>query len=368
MTGCLLSPCLSVRKEEEMKAGVVGAAGYAGIECIRILLGHPGFEVVYASSDADAGRHVSDLYPSLIQACDLSFEPLDVAAIVDRCEIVFLAVPHTASLAITPRLLAAGLIVIDLSADYRLKDPAVYEEWYGVPHTSPELLAQAVYGLPEENLAELQRLARAEVRLVACAGCYPTASALSVLPVAHAGLLTGTRVISDCLSGVSGAGRRPAPTSSFVSADANANAYGVTTHRHTPEIAQTLSLAAGHDVPVVFTPHLVPLKRGILATVYLDVVAGTTQEGLQGLYEGFYAECPFVHVLPAGTMPRMAAVSGGNEAQLSVSLDRRTGTAVVCCAIDNLVKGAAGQAVQCANIVTGQPQTTGLRLMYPPVV
>lgn len=351
-----------------LRAGVIGAAGYAGIECVRILQGHPGFEVVYASSDHDAGVKLSKLYPALLGFCDLVFEPLDVAVVIERCDIVFLAVPHTASLAITPQLVDAGLAVIDLSADYRLKDAGVYEGWYGARHTSPELLGQAVYGLPEENLAALRRLVSAEVRLVACAGCYPTASALAALPAVHTRLSVSNKVIADCLSGLSGSGRRLTPSSSFCAAHENAVAYGVATHRHTPEIAQTLSLAAGHAVDVVFTPHLIPIKRGILATIYLDVEADVDICEVHGLYEDFYASSPFVTVLPVGDMPRIASVSGSNAAHIGLALDRAARVLVVSCAIDNLVKGAAGQAVQCANIITGQPQSVGLTLMHPPVV
>lgn len=351
-----------------LTAGVVGAAGFAGIECVRILLGHPGFKLVYASSGHDAGHKVSELYPSLVGVTDLEFEKLDVDEIAKRCDCVFLAVPHTASLAITPQLLEAGVAVLDISADYRLKSAAEYEQWYGVKHTSPQLLDSCVYGLPEENGAALAALQDAQTKLVACAGCYPTASALSALPAAHAGMLAGSRVISDCLSGLSGAGRKLTASSSFCSAHENANAYGVATHRHTPEIAQTLSIAAGRDISVVFTPHLIPLKRGILATVYLDVDPATSLEQVHAIYDSFYAASPFVSVLPLGQMPQIASVSGTNNAQVGMALQASSGTLIVSCAIDNLVKGASGQAVQCANIITGQAQDAGLREMLPPII
>ena len=351
-----------------IRAGVIGAAGYAGIECVRILLGHPDFEPVLVTSDADEGHAVGEVYPPLFGACDLVFEKLDVDAVIERCDIVFLAVPHTASLAVTPRFIEAGLTVIDLSADYRLKDPAVYEKWYGVPHTSTDLLAQAAFGLPELTGEELEAIKDAPAKLVACAGCYPTATSLAAAPAAKAGLLTSQTVISDCLSGVSGAGRKPSAKTIFCSAHEDARVYGVGTHRHTPEMSQILSGVAGSPVDVVFTPHLIPIKRGILATVHLHIDPSVTVDELHALYTNFYKTCPFVEVYPAGVLPGTSDVEGTNMARISISASTEPGHMIANCVIDNLVKGAAGQAVQCANIVMGLPQTSGLMRMLPPVV
>lgn len=351
-----------------MRAGVIGAAGYAGAECVRILLGHPDFEVALVTSDADAGHAVSEVYPSLFGACDLVFEALDVDAVIERCDIVFLAVPHTASLAVTPKFVEAGLTVIDLSADYRLKDPAVYEQWYGVAHTSCDLLAKAAFGLPELTGAELAMARDSEVKLVACAGCYPTATSLAAAPAAHAGLLTSATVVSDCLSGVSGAGRKPSAKSIFCSAHEDARVYGVGTHRHTPEMSQIISGVAGSPIDVIFTPHLIPIKRGILATVHLQMDLATDIEDVWELYKDFYADSAFVDVYPLGTLPGTSDVEGTNMARISVSASTQPGHIIVSSVIDNLVKGAAGQAVQCANIVCGLDETAGLMRMIPPVV
>ncbi len=350
------------------KVGIIGAAGFAGIEAARIMLGHPGFELVYATSDSDAGKPLAQVYPGLAGVTGLCFQTCDVAAIAEQCELVFLAVPHTASLGLTPALLEAGMTVIDLSADYRLKDSVVYEQWYNAPHTSASLLKKAVYGLPEFDRAGLVALQDAEDKLVACAGCYPTASTLAAMPALQAGIVSSRKVISDCLSGVSGAGRKLAPTSSFCSAANSVCAYGVVSHRHTPEIAQTLSSIAGQEVQMVFTPHLVPMVRGLLATVYLDIEAAVGCAEVRALYESFYADEPFVTVLPEGKMPQTAHVAGTNRAQIGLAVDEASHTLIVSSAIDNLVKGAAGQAVQCANIVTGQDEQAGLVTMLPPVV
>ncbi|MDR1714167.1 MAG: N-acetyl-gamma-glutamyl-phosphate reductase [Coriobacteriales bacterium] len=367
-----------------VKAAVIGAAGYAGIELVRHLLGHPGFELVAATSDGDAGKPLAELYPALLGRCELAFTPHDSVASVDGLGAAFLSVPHTAAMAMAPGLLERGVAVFDLSADFRLRDAAVYEQWYGVAHGAPELLAQAVYGLPELNREKIAGAAAAaagadgaagagaagsadadtgvaSAALIACPGCYPTATTLAVAPALAAGLAApGAPVIANAISGVSGAGRSATATTHYCSADENVNAYGVTTHRHTPEIAQTLSGVAGWPVPVVFTPHLAPLSRGLLSTVTLQLQTGVSGEQLRAVYEQAYADEPFVTLLPAGSMPRTASVVGSNNAQVGVALDPRTNVLVASCAIDNLGKGAAAQAIQCANIVFGYPETCGL--------
>ena len=276
----------------------------------------------------------------------------------------FLAVPHTASLALTPELLARGVTVLDLSADYRLHDPATYEAWYATPHTSPELLSSTVYGLPElfrAGLAELAaRRAAGEAVLVSVPGCYPTATALAAAPALAAGLATGDLVIADAISGVSGAGRGCNARTHFCHANESVEAYGVAKHRHTPEIEQTLSEVAGREMSVVFTPHLAPLTRGLLSTVYLEAAAGVTAEDVQAVYERFFADEPLVTTLPAGQMPATASVAATARAQVGVALDaRRRRTIVASCAIDNLGKGAGRPGRPVRQHRAGPPRDDG---------
>jgi len=344
-----------------LRAAVIGAAGYTGIETVRLLLGHPGLELTLVTSAAEAGRPVGDVYPALA-GCGLVFEDPDACDIARNAEVAFLAVPHTASLALAPGLLDAGLAVIDLSADFRLEDAAVYEAWYGTPHTAPSLLGSAVYGLPE-----LTRASLAGARLVACAGCYPTASSLAAAPAIEAGLVDPRRIVIDAKSGVSGAGRAPSPTTHFGAANESVRPYSVGSHRHTPEIAQTLSAVAGSPVSVCFAPHLVPMTRGLLATVYLDAVDGLSVEDAVDAYRARYADEPFVTVHAAGRMPSTHEVAGTNRAHIGIALDAGSRTLVVACAIDNLVKGSGGQAVQCANIALGLDETDGLAGFGPVV-
>jgi N-acetyl-gamma-glutamyl-phosphate reductase len=332
----------------------VGGAGYTGIETVRLLLGHPEFQVTVVTSAADAGRSLETVYPALAGS-GLVFEDPAACDLARSADVVFLAVPHTASLALAPGLLDAGAIVIDLSADFRLKDAAVYESWYGSKHTSPELLKTAVYGLPELTRASLPGAV-----LVACPGCYPTATALAAAPALEAGLVLSDSVIVDAKSGVSGAGRSLAPGSHFSAANESLKPYKVGSHRHTPEIAQTLSAIAGSHVSVCFAPHLVPMTRGLLSTVYLKAVDGLTAAEAMDAYRARYADEPFVTVHPEGVMPSTHEVSGSNRAHIGVALDETSGMLVVACAIDNLVKGSGGQAIQCANIVFGLSETAGL--------
>ncbi len=351
------------------KVGVMGAAGFAGAELVRILSAHPAFELLALTSDADAGKPAGEVFPAFAGLGLPSFVSHDDEALHD-CDIVFLAVPHTVALKYAPRFLEKGISVIDLSADYRLKDPAVYEKWYGTTHGSPELLAQAVFGLPEifrDGLAAAAgRFAAGEGVLVACAGCYPTASSLAAYPAVHAGLASGL-VIIDAISGVTGAGKKATERTHFCSADENLEAYGIATHRHTPEIEQILGLSG--EGRLVFTPHLAPLRRGILSTVTfaLPEHLSLSPAALQSLYEEFYAGSPLVEVLPSGVSPKTASVAGTVRAQVSATL-AVDGKAIICMgAIDNLCKGAAGQAVQCANIVCGFEEALGLPLIALPV-
>lgn len=340
---------------------VVGAAGYAGIEAVRLVLGHPRLSLALATSAADAGKPIASVYPALVGATDLSFVEPSADAIADAAEVALLAVPHTAAVALAVPLLAAGVTVIDLSADFRLLDPAVYEKWYGVTHAAPELLPEAVYGLPE-----LDRSRLLDSKLVACPGCYPTATALAAAPALGAGAATNSRIVVDAKSGVSGAGRSLTAGAHYVAANESVRAYSAGgTHRHTPEIEQTLSWVAGRDISVVFTPHLVPMNRGLLSTVYLDVAPGFTTADAIALYRERFAGEPFVHIHDAGSMPGTADVVGSNRAAIGLAVDERTSTLVATCAIDNLVKGAAGQAVQCLNAVLGYSEIEGFERPGP---
>lgn len=352
------------------RVGVVGAAGYAGAELVRLLLAHPDFELVAVTSNADAGQPLSAVYPAFAGVTGLAFTAHDDPALA-TCDAVFLAVPHTAALAVVPGLLAAGVTVIDLSADYRLSDPAVYEAWYNAPHTSPELLRTRAFGLPElfsEGIAAAAARRRAgEAVLVACAGCYPTATSLGAAPALRMGWCRDDApIVVDAVSGVTGAGKGANAHTHFCSADENLEAYGVCRHRHTPEIEQILD-AEGR---VVFTPHLAPLKRGLLSTVTLqladDARSLSDAEAVEA-YRAFFAGRDFVRVLDAGQMPRTASVVGTCACQLGLAVDARVGVLVVTSAIDNLCKGAAGQAVQCANIVFGLEERRGLPLVAMPV-
>lgn len=344
------------------KVAIIGASGYAGAELVRWVVGHPQLSLAAITSDAEAGSRVDRLYPALAGATDAAFIPVDVDAVVSAASLVFLAVPHTAAMAVTPSLLDAGLTVIDLSADFRLADAAVYARWYGVTHGAPHLLPDAVYGIPEVDRTRL-----AGASLVAVPGCYPTATSLAAVPALEAGLWDGRPIHVDAKSGVSGAGRGLSAGSHFIAANENISPYKVGAHRHTPEIEQVLSAAADSPVPVVFAPHLVPMSRGLLSTVYIGMGRDVSPDEAVGLYRERFAGEPFVRVLDVGEMPSTAEVRGTNRAVVGVTVDARTGTLVAVCAIDNLGKGASGQAVQCANAVLGLAETTGLDGLGPVV-
>ncbi len=345
------------------RAGVVGAAGFAGIELVRLLALHPDFDLACATSDAQAGARIADAYPALAgtSAGSRAFERTEEADLAS-CDVAFLAVPHTAALALAPRLLAEGVSVVDLSADFRLRDASVYERWYGVPHTAPDLLGAAAFGLPELFPKDLARaaseVAAGRAALIACAGCYPTATSLAAAPALRAGIARAdAAIVADAISGVTGAGKKATERTHFCFANENAEAYGVGRHRHVPEIEQIL----GIEGRLVFAPHLAPMSRGLLSTVYVPLAPGTaaSAEEIEALYADFYRESAFVSVL-SGRMPRTASVAGTNRAHVGVAVEERTGMIVAACAIDNLGKGAAGQAVQCANIAFGLDERRGL--------
>ncbi|WP_165172296.1 N-acetyl-gamma-glutamyl-phosphate reductase [Adlercreutzia sp. ZJ242] len=353
------------------KAGIVGAAGFAGIELARLVLAHPSFELVAATSDALAGTPLAKAYPAFAGVTDLAFST-HAEANLSACDVVFLAVPHTAALGMAPALIAQGVTVVDLSADFRLKDPQTYERWYKTPHTAADLLRKAAFGLPELTGDELARAsaerARGGAALVGCAGCYPTATSLAAAPAIRAGLVDAQGVVVvDAVSGVTGAGKKATERTHFCFANENLEAYGVATHRHTPEIEQILGLRAGG---LVFTPHLAPLNRGLLSTVTMplspDAPLPSTSELVQ-LYRDFYASSPLVTVMPEGQLPKTASVAGTNRAHVGVVVHEAARMIVGIGAIDNIGKGAAGQALQCANIVFGLPETTGLDYVSVPV-
>lgn len=345
-----------------LKVAVVGASGYTGVELIRILHNHPEVAVTSVTSEQSAGKLLSDVFPSLRGRYDKTLEPLVPEQIAEKVDIVFTALPHKAAMAVVPTFLAAGKIVIDLSADYRLHDPDDYADWYG-PHLNSQLLAEAVYGLPELRREEISG-----ARLVANPGCYPTSIILGLMPLLKAGLVDTASIIADSKSGVSGAGRGAKVDSLYCEVNEGFKAYGVGgVHRHIPEIEQELSLLAGVKTIISFTPHLVPMDRGILSTIYATPVESVSASVLHALYEEQYDGEAFVRILQQGEFPSTAFVRGSNFCDIGITVDKRSGRIIVVSAIDNLVKGAAGQAVQNMNIVCDFPETMGLELipLYP---
>jgi N-acetyl-gamma-glutamyl-phosphate reductase len=338
-----------------VRVAVVGASGYTGVELLRLLLNHPGVTVTCVTSEQSAGKPVSEVFPSLRGRCDLVLENVEPVRVADRADFVFTALPHKAAMEVVPTFLHLGRRVVDLSADYRLHDAAEYARWYE-PHLNPELLDEAVYGLPE-----LRREQIASARLVANPGCYPTSIILGLAPLLRDGLIDAAGLIADAKSGVSGAGRGAKVDSLFCEVNEGFRAYGVGgVHRHIPEIEQELSLLAGKGVTMAFTPHLVPMDRGILATIYAVPLSALTATDLAGHCRQFYAAEPFVRVLPEGSFPSTLHVRGGNFCDIGVTIDPRSGRVIVVSAIDNLVKGAAGQAVQNMNLMLGLDERTGL--------
>lgn len=335
-----------------IKVGIVGGTGYTGTELLRLLARHPMADVQVLTSRQEAGKRADALFPALRGFCEAVFEAPTVERLA-QCDLVFFATPHGTALQMAPELLARGVKVVDLSADFRLRDPAAYRQWYGHEHTALDALAEAAYGIPE-----LHREAVRQARLTAGPGCYPTAVQLALAPLLEAGVIETRGIVADCKSGVSGAGREAKIGSLFSEVAESFKAYGVSGHRHLPEIQQGLAWAAKSPVGITFVPHLVPMNRGIHATVY----ARLKQPGLDlhALFARRYAQEPFVDVLPVGDHPETRSVRGGNVCRLSPHLAPDGETVVVLSVIDNLVKGAAGQAVQCFNLMCGQPETLGL--------
>lgn len=344
---------LRCRGNQMITVGIVGGTGYTGVELLRLLCMHPEVELQVITSRQEEGRRADALYPNLRGYVDLSFSrPSDALA---DCDVVFFATPHNVAMRRVPELLKSGTRIIDLSADFRIRDAALWEQWYQEQHACPELLSEAVYGLPE-----LRRDAIRDARLLACPGCYPTAVQLGFMPLLKENLVAVDTLIASAASGVSGAGRQAKIDNLLSEAADSFKAYGVSGHRHLPEIEQGLSDMATSPVALTFVPHLAPMIRGIHATLYAQLNEAGGSSDLQAVFEAHYAKEPFVDVLPAGTYPQTRSVRGSNMCQLAVTVPQDRNMVVVTAVEDNLVKGAAGQAVQCMNIMFGLDERMGL--------
>lgn len=335
-----------------IRVGIVGGTGYTGVELLRLLALHPEVEIAAITSRSEAGISVAEMFPNLRGHVDLSFSEPDVAQLAE-CDLVFFATPNGTAMQMVPQLLDAGTRVIDLAADFRLKDADEWAQWYGMPHACPELLAEAVYGLPELSRGQIR-----EAQLVANPGCYPTAVTLGYLPLLEKGLVDRWHLIADAKSGVSGAGRKASVHALMGECGESFKAYGVPGHRHLPEIRQTLAQIAGQAIGLTFVPHLLPMIRGIHATLYATL--GEGDANLQKLYEERYSSEPFVDVLPAGSHPETRSVRGINCCRIAIHRPQGEDVAVILSVIDNLVKGAAGQAVQNMNLMFGFEEAVGL--------
>jgi len=336
-----------------IRVGIIGASGYAGRELIRLLANHPNAEVVYAGSRTYVGESLGKVIPAL-RHLDLRFSEIDVKTIIQECDCLFTAVPHGGCMELAESVLAGGVKLIDLGTDFRFRDARIYEEWYGIPHTCPELSTKAVYGLCEIHRDEIK-----EASLVANPGCYPTSIILGLAPLLKQGYLDLASIVADSMSGVSGAGAKLGQMYHYPECTENLRAYGLITHRHRPEIEQELSLLAGHTAMVTFTPHLAPMTRGIHSTISGKLTVEVSERELLDLYQEFYADEYFVRVL-VDEYPQTKAVYGTNFCDLTLRVDPRMNRVVVLSVIDNLGKGAAGQAIQNMNLMFGRPETEGL--------
>lgn len=338
-----------------IRVGIIGASGYTGAELLRIIAQHQEIDVTVATAHEHSGKRISSLYPSLAMFYEDEFKAYDRNEIEKRCDAVFIGLPHGESMKIVPGLMSIGKKIVDLSADFRFDDPAVYEKWYGVPHSCPELLEQAVYGLPELNRDRIE-----DSQLVANPGCYPTAVALGLLPLVEGSFVSGT-VYIDAKSGISGAGRKLTLQTHFPQVADNIVPYAVSGHRHQPEMEQVLTgVTVGGTFPVAFIPHLVPMNRGILCTMYVPLKDRMGDSEIWDLYNDAYSVEAFVHLLDAGECPQTKAVQGSNNCHIGMAAALNGEGLVVMSAIDNLVKGASGQAVQNMNLLCGLPEDTGL--------
>lgn len=343
-----------------IRAAVVGATGYAGAELVRILAGHPGVDLTMITSRQYAGKRMDEIFPALASQVGLRCDAYDAAVVCERADVVFLALPHKLPMAFVPELIAAGKQVVDLSADFRFGDAAAYEAAYQ-PHTARELLSQSVYGLCEVYTEKIKT-----ADLIGNPGCYPTSVLLPLVPLLKAGWLDARALIADAKSGVSGAGRSLSLTAHFCEVHESFKAYKVAQHRHAPEMDTVLTDAAGSPVHITFVPHLVPMSRGMQTTVYADLKAEVTDEDIRDCLALFYKDRPFVRICPPGRPPDSAHVRGTNFCDISFAVDREAGRIILLSAIDNLVKGAAGQAVQNMNLMNGLDETAGLlQVPYP---
>ena len=339
-----------------IKVGIVGGTGYTGVELLRLLAAHPGVELAAITSRKEDGMPVADMFPSLRGHVSLAFSAPEKARLTD-CDVVFFATPHGVAMAQAPALLEAGVKVIDLAADFRLQDTATFEKWYGMPHGCPQLLTEAVYGLPEVNRAALRK-----ARLVGLPGCYPTTMQLGFAPLLTSAkaLVNETTLIADCKSGVSGAGRKAEVSMLMAEASDNFKAYGVRGHRHLPETVQALQAISGREVGLTFVPHLVPMIRGMHSTLYAPILPEARGIDFQALYEKHYGAERFVDVMPAGSQPETRSVRASNMLRIAVHRPNNGDLLVILVVQDNLVKGAAGQGVQCMNIMFGLDESLGL--------
>ncbi|HID70941.1 MAG TPA: N-acetyl-gamma-glutamyl-phosphate reductase [Desulfobacterales bacterium] len=338
-----------------LRVAIIGASGYTGVELARILCNHPEFELTVATSRQYAGKPLSDVFPNLLGKTDLICENLTIEELCEQADLFFAAVPHKTAMDLVPQLLRVGKKVVDLSADFRLRDVAVYEEWYQ-EHSSPEFIAEAAYGLPELYREQIKK-----ARLVANPGCYPTSIVLGLAPLLQKGLIDPATIVVDSKSGTTGAGRSANVGTLFCEVHDGFKAYKVGgTHRHLPEIEQELSGVSGKQVTISFTPHLLPISRGILSTSYASLSADVTEDALRDLYLEMYKDEPFVRIVPAGTFPTTQHVRGSNFCDIGFAIDKRTNRIIVVSTIDNIVKGAAGQAVQNMNLICGLEETMGL--------
>jgi len=340
-----------------IRIGIYGASGYTGQELLRLLLRHPEVTVAAITSRRYAGIPLSDIYPVFFKLTDISFmdaSPRDVAMVSD---VVFLALPHGVSMEVADGFLNTGKKVIDLSADFRLRDAATYEHWYRV-HTAKDLIRDAVYGIPELYREEISR-----ARLIANPGCYPTSVILGLAPLVRKKWIDDTTIIADSKSGVSGAGREPQTGTLFCEVDEGFKAYKIGQHRHTPEMEQELSGLAGHNIRISFTPHLLPISRGILSTMYATLKKDVNDGDLHDLYRSFYDGNPFVRICKEGIYPNVSSVRGSNYCDIGLTVDRRTKRVIIVSVIDNLIKGASGQAVQNMNLMCGFSEVAGLGMV-----
>lgn len=342
--------------ETRIKAGIVGGTGYTGVELLRLLSQHPNVELTAITSRKEDGMPVADMYPNLRGRVNLAFQTPDQAAL-DQCDVVFFATPHGVAMSQAKSLLEKGVRIIDLAADFRLQDVEMFERWYKIPHTCPDILAESAYGLVELNRGKI-----AGAKVVGNPGCYPTTVLLGLAPMLEGGrkLIDTRNIIADCKSGVSGAGRKAEVGSLFSEASDNFKAYGVAGHRHHPEISAQLDAIAGAPVGLIFVPHLVPMIRGMFSTLYARVLPEALDTDFQALFEARYANEPFVDVMPAGALPETRSVRASNQLRIAVHRPENGDQLVILVIQDNLVKGASGQAVQNMNLMFGLPESAGL--------